>query len=63
VLKQSLDKIKRGNYKGLNLTELKITLIGEVAIIEQEIREAKAHGMNSDGIEELFKKKDEMKEL
>ena len=39
VLKQSLDKIKRGNYKGLNLTELKITLLGEVARVEQEIRE------------------------
>ena len=40
VYKQSLDKIKRGNYKGLNLTDIKITLLGEVAIAETAIREA-----------------------
>ena len=40
VFKQNLDKIKRGNYKGLNLTDFKLSLLGEVAIAEQAIREA-----------------------
>ena len=40
VFKQNLDKIKRGKYKGLNLTDFKLSLLGEVAIAEQAIREA-----------------------
>ena len=34
VLKSSLEKIRRDDYGGLNLTELKITLLGEVDIAE-----------------------------
>ena len=48
-MKESLNKIKRGNYKGLNLTEIKISLLGEVAIAEQAIRELKDDG-KSDGV-------------
>jgi len=62
VLDQSLEKIKRDNYKGLNLTELKITLLGEVSIAEQEIREVKASKV-TDGIEKLYKKVNELREL
>jgi len=32
--KQNYEKIKSGNYKSLNLTELKITLQGEIAMTE-----------------------------
>ena len=34
VYKQSLEKIKRDNFKGLNLTDFKITLLVEVEIAE-----------------------------
>ena len=62
VMKESLNKIKRGNYKGLNLTEIKISLLGEVAIAEQAIRELKDDG-KSDGVQELYKRAGELKEL
>lgn len=48
IYKQSLEKIKRGNYKGLNLTDIKITLMGEIDIAEQNIREAEYLNDNDD---------------
>lgn len=57
-----MDKLKRGNYKGLNLTEIRITLIGEVSIAEQAIREAQEMNVK-EGIEELFKRANELREL
>ena len=41
VFKTNCDKIKRGNYKGLNMTDFKISLLGEVAIAEAAVREAR----------------------
>ena len=67
VFKQSLDKIKRGNFKGLNLTDIKITLLGEVAIAEQAIREATEFGASgsrsAEELEKLYAKANELKEL
>ena len=62
MTKQSLDKIRRGNFKGLNLTEIKIMLLGEVAIAEQAIREADEMGI-IEGKEELYNKANELKEM
>ena len=39
VNKQNYDKIERGNFNGLNLTDIKITLAGEIFLHEQSIRE------------------------
>ena len=41
VQAQVFDKIKRGNFKGLNLTELKISIFGEIALTTSAISEAK----------------------
>ena len=63
VLKSSLEKIKRDDYGGLNLTELKITLLGEVDIAEQNIQLARESKFNSEAINNLIKKANEMKML
>lgn len=55
-------KIKRGDFKGLNLTEMKIALLGEVALAEQAIRDAKELGQK-DGLDALYAKASEMKNL
>ena len=41
VFKTNCDKIKRGNYKGLNMTDFRISLLGQVSIAESDIREWK----------------------
>ena len=62
VFDQSLEKIERDNMKGLNLTDIMITLLGEVAIAEQAIRNAQDLG-HTEKLEELYRKANRMKEL
>ena len=63
VYRQNIEKIKRGNFKGVNLTDIKVTLLGEVAIAEAVIREAQETGTKAESLEELYKKANELKEL
>ena len=60
VQAQVFDKIKRGNFKGLNLTELKISIFGEIALTMSAINEAKANGFE-DEMEELYQKLNDLK--
>ena len=60
VQAQVFDKIKRGNFKGLNLTELKISIFGEIALTMSAISEAKANGFE-DEMEELYQKLNDLK--
>ena len=39
VNKQNYDKISRNNFSGLNLTDINITLAGEIFLLESQIRE------------------------
>lgn len=63
VFKTNCDKIKRGNFKGLNMTEFKISILGEVAIAEQAMREARDMNDPQKNLHDLIKKADELKEL
>ena len=48
VFKTNCDKIRRGNYKGLNMTDFRISLLGQVAIAESNIREFKEQKKDKD---------------
>lgn len=70
VFRTNCDKIRRGNYKGLNMTDFRISLLGQVDIAESNIREAKELGLDRDEsrdaqrkYQDLVKKKDELKDL
>ena len=76
VFKTNCDKIKRGNYKGLNMTEFRISLLGQVDIAESDIREAKEELSKlqrrdgdtsletvSNRLDALIKKANELKDL
>lgn len=51
--KQTYDRIKHGNYRGLNLMDIKINLQGEIAIAEQVLQMAIAEGAKTTDRNEL----------
>jgi superfamily II RNA helicase len=61
--KQTFDRIKSGNYRGLNLTDIKINLQGEIAMAEQVLQMSISERVKSSEQNELIQKIAELKEI
>ena len=62
VNQQNYDKIMRGNFSGMNLTDIKITLAGEILMHENAIREM-LEQKSKDNLQDLYDKINKLKEI
>lgn len=48
IAKQTMDKIMAGNFKGLNLSDCKLTLLGQISLAQQSIEQREETGRGPD---------------